>query len=126
MRGERKQSLVQHICEELTLHALLEEKAFYPEAQRALGDEHDLVDEARVEHESLKSLIFQIENEGPNSELYAAKVKVRKEYVQHHVREEEKEMFPKLRKTDLDVELLGQTLIETKQQLQKNIGATKR
>jgi hemerythrin-like domain-containing protein len=110
---------VQQICEELTVHAQLEEQAFYPEAQKALGDERDLVDEARVEHASLKWLIAQLENEGPDSELYGARVTVLKEYVQHHVREEEKEMFPKLRKTELDLDRLGQTLFEVKQQLSK-------
>lgn len=121
-RKDRKQALVQQICEELTVHAQLEEQAFYPEAQRVLGDEKDLVEEARVEHEALKWLIGQLESEGPDSELYAAKVKVLKEYVQHHVKEEEKEMFPKLRKSDLDLDSLGQTLFETKQQLQQSMG----
>ena len=119
-RADRKQTIVQQICEELTVHAQLEEQAFYPAAQKALGSEdRDLVDEARVEHNSLKWLIAQLEQEAPDSELYAAKVTVLKEYVQHHVKEEEKEMFPKLRKTDLDLDELGQTLLATKQQLQQ-------
>lgn len=120
-RNDRKHSLVQQICHELTAHAQMEEQAFYPEAQQALGAEHNLVDEARVEHASLKWLIAQLESEAPDSELYPAKVKVLKEYVLHHVREEEKEIFPKLRKTELDLDALGQTLLETKQQLKKGM-----
>lgn len=117
-RADRKQALVQQICEELTVHALLEEQAFYPAAQKALGEEGDLVEEARVEHASLKWLIAQLESEASGSPTYAAKVTVLKEYVQHHVREEEKEMFPKLRKTNLDLDELGQTLLATKTKLQ--------
>lgn len=121
-KAERKQALVQQICDELTVHAQLEETAFYPAAQKALGKEgEDLVDEAKVEHNSLKWLIAQLEEEGPDSALYEAKVTVLKEYVQHHVKEEEKEMFPKLRKTDLDLDDLGATLLETKQQLQQQL-----
>lgn len=119
-RKDRKQALVRQICEELTLHAELEEKAFYPEAQKALGDDHDLVNEAIVEHASLKWLISQIEGMKDDDELYAAEVTVLKEYVQHHVKEEEKEMFPKLRKTDLDLDALGQTLFEAKQQMKRS------
>ena len=115
----RKQALVRQICEELTIHAQIEEQGFYPEAQKVLGDEKDLINEAIVEHASLKWLISQIEAMEPDSELYEAEVKVLKEYVEHHVKEEEKEMFPKLRKTDLDLEALGQTLFELKQQLKE-------
>lgn len=120
-RSDRKKAIVLQICEELTVHAQLEEQAFYPEAQKALGDEGDLVEEARVEHASLKWLIAQLESEDSGSETYAAKVTVLKEYVQHHVGEEEKEMFPKLRKTDLDLDELGKTLIEAKAALQANL-----
>lgn len=121
-RADRKQAIVQQICEELTVHAQLEEQAFYPAAQKALGEkDSDLVEEAKVEHSSLKWLIEQIEGESSDSELYAAKVTVLKEYVQHHVGEEEKEMFPKLRRTDLDLDALGKVLMETKAQLQKKI-----
>lgn len=122
-RNDRKQALVQQICEELTVHALLEEQEFYPPAQQALGEDKDLVEEAQVEHASLKWLIAQLESEAPDSELYAAKVTVLKEYVQHHVKEEEKEMFPKLRKTDLDLDALGQTLFEAKKKLQQSVSA---
>lgn len=121
-KADRKQAIVQEICEELTVHAQLEEQAFYPEAKKVLNKEgDDLIDEAKVEHNSLKWLIAQLEAEAPDSELYAAKVTVLKEYVEHHVKEEEKEMFPKLRKTDLDLEALGQTMMKVKEELQRKI-----
>lgn len=123
-RADRKQAIVQQICEELTIHAQIEEQVFYPEAKKALSkEESDLIDEAQVEHNSLKWLIAQLEAETPDSPLYAAKVTVLKEYVEHHVKEEEKEMFPKIRKTDLDLEALGEVLLETKEQLQQKIPA---
>ena len=120
--ADRKQIIAQQICEELTVHAQLEEQAFYPEARKALGNkEGDLIDEATVEHSSLKWLIAQLESESTDSALYDAKVTVLKEYVQHHVKEEESEIFPKLRKTDLDIDALGQVLMETKEKLQKKL-----
>ena len=122
-RADQKAKIAQDICNELTVHAGIEEKDFYPAAQQALEDDKDLVDEARVEHASLKWLIAQIEQEAPDSELFDAKVKVLKEYVAHHVKEEEKEMFPKLRKTDLDLDELGATLQAAKQELQRRLKA---
>lgn len=122
-RSEKKSRIATQICEELTVHAEIEEKGFYPPARAALGDGADLVDEAAVEHASLKWLIAQIESEDPGNGLYDAKVKVLKEYVSHHVKEEETEMFPKLRKTDLDLVELGEELKMLKQQLLKKLTA---
>jgi hemerythrin superfamily protein len=118
-RADQKAKIAQDICNELTVHATIEEKDFYPAAQEALEDDKDLVDEARVEHASLKWLIAQIEQEAPESELFDAKVKVLKEYVAHHVKEEEKEMFPKLKKTELDLKALGARLAASKEQLKQ-------
>jgi hemerythrin superfamily protein len=118
-RKDRKEKIVEQICLELTVHAQLEEQEFYPPAQAALGDDADLVDEATVEHASLKWLIAQIQSEGVESDLYDAKVKVLQEYVSHHVKEEEKEMFPKLKKTDLDLQELGGKLEAAKAKLMK-------
>ena len=85
------------ICVTLTVHATIEEELFYPAAREA-EVETDLLDEAEVEHASAKDLIAQIEGMGPDDELYDAKVTVLGEYIDHHVKEEEGEMFPKCRK----------------------------
>ncbi|HSB95320.1 MAG TPA: hemerythrin domain-containing protein, partial [Spongiibacteraceae bacterium] len=123
-RAEQKTRIVKQICMELTAHALLEEKDFYPAARQALQqDDEDLVDEANVEHASLKWLVGQLEAATPEADLYTAKVTVLKEYVQHHVREEEKEMFPKLKKTELDLKALGEKMAVTKQQILKEMRA---
>ena len=115
MDDTEKSELVQQICMELTLHTQVEEEIFYPAAREAI-EEQDLLDEAEVEHASAKELISQLQSMQPSDELYDAKVTVLGEYVEHHAKEEEKEMFPKVRKARLDLELLAEQIEERKQQ----------
>ena len=112
-----KQAIALQICVLLTAHATAEEEIFYPAARDALGDDADLVDEADVEHASAKELIAQIEAGSPDDDHYDAKVKVLGEYIDHHVKEEEGEMFPKVRKADLDLDALGEELAARKAEL---------
>jgi hemerythrin-like domain-containing protein len=112
-----KQALAQQICEELTLHTELEEQIFYPAARETLSD-GDLLDEAEVEHASAKDLIAQIKAGDPSDPKWAAKVTVLGEYVDHHVEEEENEMFPKCRKAKMDLESLGKEIASMKQSRQ--------
>lgn len=112
-----KQALALQICAMLTAHATAEEELFYPAAREVLGDDVDLVDEADVEHASAKALIAQIEAGSPEDELFDAKVKVLGEYIDHHVKEEEGEMFPKVRKSDLDLDALGEDIAARKAEL---------
>ena len=113
---DRKAALAEQICNELTVHAQIEEEIFYPAAREAIRDE-DLIHEATVEHQSAKDLIAQIEASDPSDELFDAKVKVLGEYVKHHVKEEQNELFPQVRKTKLDLKELGERLMTRKQQL---------
>jgi hemerythrin superfamily protein len=112
----KKQELAQEICQELTIHAQIEEEIFYPAIEKVLRDK-TLVPEAKVEHETLKYLIAQIENESPDSELYDAKVKVLSEYVKHHVKEEHNDIFPKVKESKLDLIELGEQLAVRKEEL---------
>jgi hemerythrin superfamily protein len=112
----KKKALVQQICAELTVHAQVEEEIFYPAVKAAMKDK-ELVPEARVEHETLKWLIAQVEGAQPDGEDYDAKVKVMSEYVKHHVKEEQNEMFPKAKKTRLDMAELGARIAARKQAL---------
>ena len=113
-----KADIVAQICEALSTHAEIEEEIFYPAARDALSEKgEDLLDEAEVEHASIKSLVAQLEEAEPDDDLYDAKVKVLTEYVQHHVKEEEGELFPKVRKTDLDLNQLGAEMFERKVEL---------
>jgi len=112
----KKQQLVAQICLELTVHAQVEEEIFYPAAQAALKDK-ELVPEARVEHQSIKDLIAAVEGVEPGGEDYDAKVKVMSEWVKHHVKEEQNEMFPKAKKAGLDMAELGERIQQRKQEL---------
>jgi hemerythrin superfamily protein len=116
--GSQKTDLIEKICTALTVHAQIEEEIFYPAARDALDEDGDeLLDEAEVEHSSIKSLVEQLEAMGVDDELCDAKVKVLSEYVKHHVKEEEGEVFPKVKKTDLDLDALGSELAERKSEL---------
>ena len=119
-----KSKLAQQICVALTVHAQIEEEIFYPAAREALGDEgEDLLNEAEVEHNSLKELIGQIEGSDPDDELFDAHVKVLGEYVKHHVKEEEGQLFPKLRKSDMDLAELGEQIAARKKELMSQMKA---
>lgn len=119
--GERafasKKKLADKICLELTKHATAEEEIFYPKVREVAEESEDLVDEATVEHASAKDLIAQICSMDPHDELYDAKVKVLGEYIDHHVQEEEKEMFPKAKKSGLDMAELGEQIQARKDEI---------
>jgi hemerythrin superfamily protein len=108
-RDEQKVRLASEICSELTAHAQLEEEIFYPAVREAIGEE-DLMDEAEVEHASAKELIAQIESGSVKDDRWEAKVTVLGEYIRHHVKEEQGEMFKKVRASELDLEALGEQL----------------
>jgi hemerythrin superfamily protein len=112
----KKKDLVAQICKELTVHAQVEEEIFYPAVKAALKD-HELIPEANVEHATLKDLIAQVEGIEPDGEMFDAKIKVMSEYVKHHVKEEQNEIFPKARATSLDMTELGEQITARKQEL---------
>ena len=115
------EALAATICAELTIHTQVEEEIFYP-AARDILDEEDLIDEAIVEHASAKDLIAQLVDMSPDDDLYDAKVKVLSELIEHHVEEEEEEMFPKLKKAKLDTASLGPKMAARKLQLVEELG----
>jgi len=119
--GERakagKKKLADKICEQLTMHAMIEEEIFYPAVRAASKEMKDMLDEALVEHGSAKDLIAQIQEMEPGDDLYDAKVTVLGEYIDHHVEEEEEEMFTKVRKLDLDLKALGAEMADRRDEL---------
>lgn len=117
--GRRETAL--RICKELTVHATVEEELFYPFVRENI-DETDLVDEAEVEHGTAKDLIAQIESAEEVDDKFDAKVKVLKEYIHHHVEEEETEMFPKLADFKDELDELGQEMHERKLELMDEVG----
>jgi hemerythrin superfamily protein len=101
------EALVQQVLDELTLHAALEEEFLYP-AAREMIDEPDLIDEAEVEHETMHTAIGQLRDMGASDEKFAARFTVLCEYVLHHVKEEEGEIFPKLEQLKLDWDAMAE------------------
>lgn len=114
----KKKKIAHQICLELTKHATAEEEIFYPAVREANGDNEDLVDEAVVEHASAKELIAQILAMEPGDDLYDAKVTVLSEQIEHHVKEEEEEMFPKAKKAKLDFVALGNAIEARKAEIE--------
>jgi len=114
--ANKRSALAAEICNELTVHATIEEEIFYPAVKRALKD-RELVPEATVEHATMKSLIAQLEDGSTDDDMFDAKMTVLSEYVKHHVKEEQNQMFPKARTTKLDMKALGAELAARKEEL---------
>jgi hypothetical protein len=76
---------------------------------------------ATVEHAGVKDLIKQLEGVEPDGEMYDAKVKVLSEYVKHHVKEEQNEMFPKAKSSSLDLVELGSRMAARKDELMAQV-----
>jgi iron-sulfur cluster repair protein YtfE (RIC family) len=119
---ERKSELVDEICYELTLHAMLEEEIFYPVLRSAIADD-DLMDEADVEHAGARELISQLEVMYPGDDHFDATVTVLGEEVAHHIAKEEGEMFEAARKAGLDLGELGDQLAARKEELDEDLSS---
>jgi hypothetical protein len=113
---DRKGELSEKICLALKVHAQIEEEIFYPRAREATKD-NDLIDEALVEHATVKHLIGEIEDMEVGEELYDAKIRVLGEMVKQHIKEEEEELFPEVQSAKMDLEELGKELAERKEEL---------
>jgi len=115
--------LATRICQLLTVHTQIEEELLYPAAKEAFGEEDDeLVYEAEIEHGSAKDLIAKIEALSSDDPTFKPLVTVLAEYVKHHVKEEEKELFPSLKDTELDLKQMGSQLAERKFELMEQMG----
>ena len=114
-----KVALAQRICQALTVHAHVEEQLFYPALRGRI--ESDLLDEADVEHQSLKELIAKIDGARESDELFDAHMKVLGEYVKHHVKEEENEIMPAARSSGIDLQRIGAGILQLKEQLESRI-----
>jgi hemerythrin-like domain-containing protein len=113
-----KKNIVTTALMELEIHAALEEEIFYPALRQTDDDEEheDKMDEALEEHHVAKTLIAELQDMAPGDERYDAKFKVLGESVKHHIEEEESELIPKAEK-ELDLEALGQEMMDRKEQL---------
>jgi hemerythrin superfamily protein len=119
---DRKFELAAEICLALTIHATIEEEIFYPQAREAI-DAEDLMLEAEIEHDSAKYLIERIQEGEIDEAQLSAMIKVLKEYVGHHINEEQRKMFPRVKRAELDLEAIGRELQERKQELEADLAS---
>jgi hemerythrin superfamily protein len=114
----RKDEIVRHACTALTAHTKIEEEHFYPYLRDADPEAFgSLLDEAKVEHASAKDLIAQLQAMKPGDALYEAHFTVLGEYTNHHITEEEDELFKKVIDKDIDLRTLEKPMEETKRQV---------
>jgi hemerythrin superfamily protein len=116
---DSRRDIAEDICMELTVHATVEEEIFYPWLRETLEDDDmDLVEEAQVEHDSAKDLIAQIQGATAVDDVYDAKVKVLSEYIKHHVKEEEEEIFPEVSSEKDALDEMGEEMAARKQEME--------
>jgi len=119
-----QERLATEICNELSVHADLEEQVFYRAAREVLA-EADLVDEAKVEHHVARDLIEKIRNSRPQDGEYCAMVTVLGEYVNHHIEEEQNELFPQVKKSGLDLDALAEDMQQRRSQPSRSRAANR-
>jgi hemerythrin superfamily protein len=113
---ETCRQLIATVCSDLKVHTALEEEIFYPAVREAIEDE-DIMNEAAVEHETAKMLIEQLENMNAEDPNYYATFTVLGEYVRHHIKEEQGEMFPQAKQAGIDLEGLAERMRARKEEL---------
>ena len=115
----KKKGIAEEVCTELEVHTTLEEEFFYPAMKRNTDqDGKDLVAEAIEEHHVVATLMEELKGLDPKDERYDAKFKVLMENVEHHIEEEEGEMFPEAEEVlGEKLESLGTQMQERKQEL---------
>ena len=118
---KRKAKLADQICKALKIHTQLEEEIFYPEFLEAT-DYEEIYHEAKVEHESAKRLIAELEAD-PSDEYFDARMAVLSNIVEHHVNEEEKldGMFIKARRAGMDLDEIGERLQARRSELEADL-----
>ena len=127
-RAEKTRTeLFAKLLEELDIHAKIEETIFYPSIKQA-AETREIVLEGFEEHHVIKMLLSELESLPVDTEQWTAKLKVLQENVEHHVEEEEQEMFQKARQvlSEDDINRLGAEMEQMKKQLEsqtKSAGA---
>ena len=111
-----KQEIVRQICHALTVHVQIEEEVAYP-AFRQAGVTSRLMDEASVDRATIKELVEQLRNMNASDDYYDAKVKILSGYLTYHVKEEETKIFQEVEGADVDLEEIGQQLVQRKREL---------
>jgi iron-sulfur cluster repair protein YtfE (RIC family) len=119
-------SLFKQIHEELEIHTHIEETILYPRLKE-IEELKDITMEAVEEHHQAKVIMREISSLSDDSSKFEPKLKVLQEDIEHHVQEEEEEMFPKMQKifSSEDLEALGAELEAEKKNFKKSAAANK-
>lgn len=117
-QGMDRSAIAMKICDELTVHAQIEEEIFYPALRDALPDAQDLLEEAEAEHAEVKAMVSHIQGLGGAGPEMDKLVTELAGCVEHHVKEERTQLFPKAKAAaQLDLVALGQQLKDRQQEL---------
>jgi hemerythrin superfamily protein len=116
-----KKRLVNAICREIRMHSALEQELFYPAARAEVADD-DLMNEAIVEHDGIARLVSELETMDVADDMMNAKMHVLEAYINHHVREEEENIFPRARESGLDMAELAAQMIRRRSSLDNDVG----
>ena len=109
-----KQDVVVSICQDLLIHMIAEENAFYPIIRNSIPHGEDTIDQSIAEHEEAKAVVIQLQHMTPESASYNMTVKILSELFHNHALEEENYIFPLVRDTSLDLVELGIQLQKAK------------
>jgi hemerythrin superfamily protein len=123
-KGQEREKLFDQLAQELTVHATIEEQLFYPAVKDA-KQTHDIVLESFEEHKQVKIVLKDLSETDKSTEEWLAGVKVLMEDVQHHVKEEEEELFPKVKDKILPSDKLQQLGTQMEQMKQRELAKVK-
>ena len=114
-----RERVVDDLCDALAMHALLEDELFYPVLRAAVDD--NLLEDAALEHDSMRELVEQLESLFPDDEYFDVSVAVLADEVERHVAFEENLLFPALARSGADQLALGQRLRERRAELESSL-----
>jgi len=116
------EKVARQICRQWTIHTTIEEEIFYPEARAAIANA-ELVNDTNADRAMAKELMAQIIGSSIADDRYAARLGMLAEYVNHHIREEEEELFPQARRCGLDMDEIGSRMFARRLDLEAEVAA---
>jgi iron-sulfur cluster repair protein YtfE (RIC family) len=119
--GDERHEIARRVCAALLIHMEIEEAIFYPAAREATGDD-DILNEAESEHAGAKDIIVKLGNLQPNTAEFDGLIKKLKIEIEHHIDDEENELFPEVYASELNIESVGKRLAEMKKKILKTHG----
>jgi hemerythrin superfamily protein len=114
--ADSRQSLIENLCAVLTAHTMIEEELFYPQVRKAIDDPH-LLDPARDDHARAKELIAQLVDAAAGDAMFNARVALLRQTIEQHVADEEGRLFPRVRRTQLDLRAMVPKMAARKEEI---------